>query len=71
MLHALDGAEREPGSGIRDGCGEAVDTDLQSARLLMSGLLLDDAPAFLLHICNGLPLCRQADLSNHSRAGRI
>jgi hypothetical protein len=30
MLHALDGTEREPAGGIRDGCGEAVDTDLQN-----------------------------------------
>src|ERR1700737_2638609 len=31
MLHSLDGAKREPGGRIRDGCGEAVDTDLQHA----------------------------------------
>src|SRR5580700_1394362 len=51
VLHALDGTQRVAGRWIRDGCGKAVDTNLQRSGSY-SYVLLDDAPAFLLHICN-------------------
>ena len=37
MLHALNGSELEPSGLIRDDRCKAIDTDLQSFRLLTSG----------------------------------